>query len=362
MSAADKAPSRRAPTRATRRRPTLHDVANLAGVHVATASRALSDETVSMVSPETAARIRDAAAELGYQVNHVARGLKTKRSMTIGVIVPDLMNPIMPPIVDGIESRLDKAGYTVLLATAEHGSQRAGMLVEAMSARQVDGLILAVALPRDSPAKRVVSLVPTVLVNRGTGRPPLPSATPDERRCAELGVDHLVRLGHSRIVHVAGPANTPSGRLRLAGFHAAFACHGLAVGDDRIAFARDYSIVEGRRACAELLDSGVAFTAVAAANDLLALGCVDTLDDRGLTCPDDVSVIGINDMPFADRFTPPLTTVRLAHAQMGVVAAELLLERIADPTVTVRHVTLEPQLVVRASTAPPRSADGETIA
>src|SRR4051812_19371241 len=164
-------------------RVTLRDVARVAGVHPGTASRALNEETRSLVNEETAGRVLKAAEQLGYSPNPIARGLKTNRSYTIGVLIPDLTNPLSPPILRGIEDRLGEDGYTALMANTDNDAEREQIDWQTMQARQVDGIITATAR-RDHKLldEMVESGVPLVLVNRRTQDVPIPSATPDDAR------------------------------------------------------------------------------------------------------------------------------------------------------------------------------------
>jgi LacI family transcriptional regulator len=335
-----------------RQRPTLNDVARVAGVHAGTASRALNGDPQGGVNPATAERVRAAAEQLGYRPNQVARGLKMNRSFSIGVIVPDLTNPIIPPVVRGIEQRLGPAGYTVLLGNTDHEPEREATFVDAMVARQVDGLIMATARSVDQPLAERSALLPIVLVNRTATSVDLPAAVPDNHGCVELAVGHLAGLGHRTIAHAGGPSGTSSGTERLEAFRRTCAARGIVVDDALVASAERYTIDEGRRVGRALLAGEAPISAIVAANDMLALGCIDAIRERGLRCPQDVSVVGINDMPFADRFDPPLTTVRIPHYELGVTAAELLLERFAQPQADSRLVQLSPELVVRASSGP----------
>jgi LacI family transcriptional regulator len=333
---------------------TLRDVARAARVHPGTVSRALNAETRALVNQETAERVIRAAEQLGYRPNPIARGLKTNRSFTVGVIVPDLTNPLFPPIVRGIEDRLGAAGYTPLIANTDNDPDRERQDFEAMRARQVDGFITATArLDRDFLTEAEAAAQPIVLVNRRLEDGSLPAVTVDDREGTRLAVEHVVALGHRRIAHLGGPQALSTGHQRHLGFRDAMDGAGVAVDERVIRFAEAFTEREGARTCRELLDAAPDVTAIVAANDLLALGCYDVLAERGLRCPGDVSVVGFNDMPFADRFDPPLTTVRIPHREIGATAAELLLERLAGDDAPPRHVMLAPELVVRRSTAAP---------
>lgn len=332
---------------------TLRDVARLAGVHPGTVSRALNPQTRGLVNERTARRVLDAAQELGYRPNPIARGLRTNRSNTIGVLVPDLLNPLFAAVVRGIEDGLREAGYTPLIANTDNDADRERVAYEAMSARQVDGFIAATAR-RDHwlLADQVRTGVKVVLVNRRVDSDALPAVTGDDHEGVRLAVEHLARLGHRRIAHLAGSQTLYTGWSRHLGFLDAMEASGLEVDPDLVVFSDAFTEREGARCCGELLRSGLGFTAIMAGNDLLALGCYDALEEHGLRCPEDVSVVGYNDMPFVDRFRPPLTTVRVPHYELGATAAGLMLEQLRGADAPPRQLLLAPELVVRGSTAP----------
>jgi LacI family transcriptional regulator len=331
---------------------TIRDVARVANVHPGTVSRALGGETRSLVNDETAERVQRVAEELGYRPNPIARGLKTNRSFTIGVIIPDITNPLFPPILRGIEDRLEADGYTALVVNTDNDARRERHHVETMLARQVDGLISATArLDHELPAT-VASGLPIVLVNRSADDHSVAAATVDDHEGIRLAVEHLTALGHRRIGHLAGPQNTSTGRRRRAGFVDAMRAAGLHVSESEIRVCGSFNVREGAIACAELLGTAPELTAVVAANDLLAIGCYDTFEERGLRCPDDISVVGFNDMPLVDHLRPPLTCVRVPQREIGMAAADLLLARLGHEDTEPRDVLLEPNLIVRGSTAP----------
>jgi LacI family transcriptional regulator len=175
-----------------------------------------------------------------------------------------------------------------------------------------------------------------------------------------IAVRHLVELGHERIAHLAGPQDLSTGVARLRAFRQALEDHGLPSAPERIAVCPAWTQAAGAEGADRLFDSvdgspGAEFTAVLAGNDLLALGCYDALARRGLRCPEDVSVVGFNDMPFIDRFCPPMTSVRIAHYEIGAEAARLLLEELREPGRHPRSIVLPLKLCVRESTAPPKS-------
>jgi LacI family transcriptional regulator len=334
---------------------TVRDVARKAGVHPGTVSRVLNPERRHLISEETAKRVERAAKELGYEANQIARGLRTRQSFTVGVLIPDLTNPLFPPVVRGIEDYLDPFGYTALLTNTDSDAEREARGLDALAARQVDGFLIAPTEPRADRVDRMIEDgVALVLLNRSIPRAGGFAVTPDDRRGAMAAVEHLVNLGHRAIAHVGGPQSMSPGQERYRGFLEALKEHGIAESDEITVFADSFIGGAGIEPTRELLGRDVPFTAVFAANDLLALDVIDVLREADLACPKDVSVIGFNDMPFADRFNPPLTTIHFSHYEMGHSAAELLLGQINDESAKPRTVVLATELVERQSTAKPR--------
>ncbi len=345
---------RRAPDAATTppARATIGDVAREAGVHPSTVSRALNPATRSMLSEAVALRVADAAQRLGYRASALAAGLRTRRSRTIAILVPDLVNPIFPPIVRAAEIRLAEAGYATLVANTDNDPAREEWLVSRMAEHLVDGLLLAsVAQGSSALALAARFAIPAVLVNRRLPGSTAPAVTNDDRAGIALAVRHLLDLGHTRIGHLAGPAGVSTATDRRAGFRSALRAAGIDPATAPILAAGAYSAPAGLAATTALLDAHPTLTAIVCANDMLCLGAYDAIAARGLAVGRDISVTGFNDMPFVDRICPPLTTVRIQHAEMGRSAAEMLLEEITRPGGTRRDLRLGPTLVVRGSCA-----------
>lgn len=336
-------------------RVTLKEVAERAGVHPATASRALNAATRGLVNAQTAARVEKAAQQLGYTPNSIARSLKTSRSATIGLLLPDLTNPLFPPIVRGVEDVLRAVGYSPWIINTDNEPEREAAAIESFRGRSVDGFVVATARLHDPLLEEVAaSGTPLVLVNRRVASPDIPSVTGDDAAGVAAAVRHLYDLGHREIVHVAGPQDLSTGVARRQAFRQVVEDLGLPGGPERIADAASWSEPAGADAMEEIVAHGVSYTAILAGNDLIALGCYDVLARHGLRCPDDVSVVGFNDMPFINRVAPPLTSVRVPHYEIGAEAARLLLEVVDDPARHARSIMLPLTLSVRGSTAPAR--------
>jgi LacI family transcriptional regulator len=337
---------------ASRSRVTIRDVAERVGVHPSTVSRVLNPATRGRITSEIVEKVTNAATELGYRPNQTARGLRTNRTRTIGVLIPDITNPLFPPIIRGIEDGLGADGYTAILGNTDNIASRESEAVSTLRARQIDGLILATAR-RDDPivAECIADGLPLVLVNRTADADGVSSIVNDDALGIALAVRHLKERGHTRIAHIAGPRSLSTGEARRQSFIEAMKAEGLTAEPTLIAETTAFSEDEGLRAAAQLISSDAPFTAIVAANDLIALGAYEALGDAGLSCPAEVSVTGFNDMPFVDRLSPPLTTVRIPHYELGREAGRRLVELIENPDYPARATTLRPELIVRGSTA-----------
>ncbi|MDH3418606.1 MAG: LacI family transcriptional regulator [Gammaproteobacteria bacterium] len=338
-------------------RSNIKDIARLAGVHPSTVSRVLNPATRSMVSEALAVEVLRIADELGYRRNPLASGLRTRKTFTVGIIIPDLTNPVFPPIVRSAEQTLDGAGYIAILADSGSRERSEREIIENMRARDVDGLILATAMRRDPVVDTCIEQgIPIVLVNRTVSRHHVPAVVNDDELGIELALKHLVELGHEHIAYIGGPQSTSTGYGRYHALLENAEKLGLELDNELLINAPAFSETAGAETLNGLLDSGKAFTAVLTANDLLALGCYDALRARGLSCPEDISITGFNDMPYVDRMDPPLTTLHIPHDALGVKAAQLLLARIENPNAPIEELRLAPELIVRGSTARPTIA------
>ena len=340
-----------------KRKVNIKDVAARAEVHPSTVSRVMSSETRSMVSERVADRITRIANEMGYTRSPLASGLRTGRSFTIGVIIPDLSNPMFPPIVRGIERTLETEGYIAILADSDNSQKSERAIFDSMKSRRIDGLILATAHIEEPIVEDCIEeQLPVVLVNRTTDKHDVTEVINNDELGIQLAVSHLIELGHRQIAFLGGPQNTSTGRDRYRAFRNLANNGQFALDPDLCASCTAFTEAAGHIGMLGILDRNKPFSAVVAANDLLALGCYDALEERGVSCPGDVSVTGFNDMPFVDRFSPPLTSLHIPLDELGVQAANLLLAEIRDGDARRTTIRLDPKLVVRGSTAANKTA------
>jgi len=332
------------------RPPTLRDVAREAGVHVSTVSRVLNDQAAAgRITPDTEERIKEVARKLGYRRNTIARALRTGRTLVVGMVVPDVANLYQAEITRGAGDILYTDGFSLILASTDDDPAHAETQVSAMLGVQADGLMYGVARDDDKVLAGIVDEgIPVVLFNRAAPGLGISAVLPDDHAGTRQAVEHLLSLGHERIVHVGGPEDVSSSVNRLEAFEETLRAVGLTGSHH---FARRQNEEEGQRVTRALLKERPDTTAVIAANDRLALGAIDAIRASGRSCPQDVSVVGFNDMPYSERFSPPLTTIRISQYELGAKTARLLLETIRDPELAPETQLVSTELVVRGSTA-----------
>ncbi|GAB2475484.1 LacI family DNA-binding transcriptional regulator [Xylanimonas ulmi] len=346
-------------------RPRLADVAAYAGVSTATVSRVLNGK--STVSSDTRQSVLAALDVLGYERPRTS----TSRSAgLVGLVVPELTNPIFPAIAQAAESQLVKAGYTPLLCTQSPGGTTEDEYIETLVEHGVDGIVFVSGLHADTTATttRYQSLrergLPVVLVGGYARDVDAPQVATDEATATRLAVRHLVAQGHRRIGLALGPRRFVPSQRKRAGFVGGLVEAGLARDADDAAthvVSTLYTVEGGQVAANELFSGG--HTALVCASDLMALGAMRAARSRGLRVPADVSVVGYDDSPLMAFTDPPLTTVRQPVATLTRVAVSMLLSEIRGERVTRDELLVEPELVVRASTGavatPPHVPQGE---
>jgi LacI family transcriptional regulator len=329
---------------------TITDVASRAGVSAATVSRVLNDNYP--VADATRRRVLSAVRDLGYVANAHARALLKSTTGTVGVILHDVSDPYFAEIVRGIQEVAAEHGKLVVLCNSLREPGREISYIEMLRAQRVDAIILAGGYVRDDPYLLDLQEQALRLREQGSrlvicGRHPVRASAvvPDNIGGAARVTRYLLKAGHRRIAHISGPPNFSTTDDRVEGYRGALASYGLEV-DPALILTGDFSRDGGYRAAASLVESGVPFTAVFAANDLVAVGTLAALRDHGLRVPDDVSLAGFDDLPVAKDVTPPLTTVGVPMAEMGRRCMELAL---GDPPDRLQVVRLPTEVVARGS-------------
>lgn len=330
-------------------RATIADVAHRSGVSTATVSRVLSGAAPARAA--TRERVLAAARELDYRPSGIARALKRSQTRTIGLLVTDISNPFFPQVVRAIEDEAHRRGYGVLLCNAADDPDRELAYLDLLLERRVDGLIVASARTTRRHAARLGEVpMPVVLVNAETSAGSLPSVTVAHRLGARMATAHLLELGHRRIGHVAGPmTQAAASRLRLAGVTDALRVADIDPSSLLVAEGNEH-VDGGERATEQLLAEAIRPTGIVAYNDLSAIGALRAIRAAGLSVPEDLSVIGFDDIELASWTDPPLTTIRQPTETLGRRAVQHLID--GDPSRRPMAVVLDPTLVVRGSTGP----------
>jgi LacI family transcriptional regulator len=340
---------------------TIRDVARLANVSVATVSNALNN--ADRVSPELLARVRAAVDKLGYAPDAAARSLRKGSSRLIGLIVGDITNPFFSDLFEAVEDAAAARSYLVLLCNSNERVEREEAHLKMLRSQRIDGLILAPtgAVSMNRAALLAALEIPVVLVDRAMEGLGYDAVVLDNHRAGHEATAHLIARGHRRIALINGPDIVRTAADRLQGYREALLGAGLAF-DPALVRAADFQEQAAYDAAIDLLRSPGRPTAIFATNNLMTIGALRAIADLGLTCPDDVSIIGIDDLAWAEAVSPRLTTVAQPVRAMGEAALDQVVARIAgERTVPGETTVLAPSLIVRGScTAPFASGQAES--
>jgi len=341
-----------------RERVTIREVAQLSGVSLGTVSNVLNRP--GTVAPATRTRVLEVINKTGFVRSRVARQLRMGRSKTVGLVLLDIANPFFAELVRGAEHVLSEKGYVLMVFSSDESVERERRYLRVLEEHRVDGLLITPA-ERDLAAVSALARrgISTVLLDRDRGQLELCSVTVDDVRGGELAADHLFGMGHETVAFVNGPTSIRQCADRRRG---ALRALRHAQGKARAALAEvtvsGLSVCKGEEAVGALLALRPRPTAVMCANDLIALGVLKGLSNAGARVPDDIALVGYDDVSFASMLSPPLTSVRQPQYELGAAAAELLLEEVAGSHHEHRAVRFEPELVVRASSEGARAYSG----
>lgn len=344
-----------------RSRVTIVDVANSAGVHVSTASRALNPKASHRISSKVVRKIEKVAEQLGYKPNTLASSLRTQKTGTIGLIVPNLSDPLFSPIIASIEERVAEEGYVTFVANSDYNPAKLRSIIERMGSQFVAGLIVASFELNDPSVDLCLKLgIPTVAVLRDPRDSRISSVSMDDVVGVQALVEHMLDLGHRDITYVTPPLAASTAQNRLAGFNAGTRLEKAAGCRFDVIEAQAYDVAEGERIMGQMLANGLTSSAVLAFNDLLAVGCLVALRSAGVACPEQISIAGVNDLPFMNMLSPPLTTLHTAGRDLGSESAELLMSLIDNLHQPVKRILLTPHMVVRGTTGPARKPQAKS--
>jgi len=329
------------------RASTIKEVAQRAGVSVATVSRALSGS--AGVREPLRSRILEAAQSLSYSPNRAARDLRVRSSRAVGLLIPDIENPFFTSVVRGIEEVIGKTDYSLLLANYNEDPDQETRRLELFRAEGVRGLIFAASrTPSSLYAELGKAGMALVAVSRGLPRMRIDQVTVANREGAFAAASHLIQLGHKRIAMINGPLVFTTARDRQAGYEDALRESDIPV-DENLVVNCAFKQEAGYSAMRQLLELANPPSAVFAGSNLLTLGALQAIHERDLAIPDEIAIVGFDEMPWAMSLRPPLTTVAQPAFEIGRTAAELLLARVREPSLPGRQVVLETRLIVRSS-------------
>ncbi len=331
---------------------TIKDVARHAQVSVTTVSHVVNG--TRHVSPESRARVETAIRALGYVPSAIARSLKSNNTRTLGMLIPNSSNPYFAEIVHAVEDRCFGAGYNLILCNTNDEAHRQGTYLQVLAERRIDGLIV-VSTGHDAtlPTQLEGLGIPTVLVDREIeiAEQPCDLVETAHMQGGLLATQHLLQLGHQRIACIGGPEGIAPSEQRIAGWRSALAAAGIEPVDGLL-WHGQFTSQSGYEAMHALLRAATPPTAVFVCNDLMAMGALCAAHERGLRLPEALSMVGFDDIELTAFTSPPLTTVAQPKQRIGALAVDMLLERIQGKRQDARKVMLQPELRVRASTAP----------
>jgi DNA-binding LacI/PurR family transcriptional regulator len=332
----------------------LKDIAQIVGVSVMTVSKALRDEPD--VSTATKTKIKKLAEDMGYVPDSSAQGLRTKTTKLFGLLIPSTTNPIYARIVYAIEERAFELGYDLIIAHTLNKAEREEACLRRLLSRRVDGLFITPVYRFEAEARIYQEIttrkIPSVLLG-----PPaafcknFPAIEIEELVASYNVTKHLLNLGHKKIAYLTGPPAAPWAHERFEGYRRALRETGIEV-DDKLVFQSGATIEDGVNAALQMLNEGCQPTAIQAVNDLVAIGCAETLLSQGIKIPDDISIAGFGNVLTAEYYRVPLTTVRQPKHRLGVAAVEKMMKLIRGEPVEIKRLPAEVE--VRKSTAPPK--------
>jgi LacI family transcriptional regulator/LacI family repressor for deo operon, udp, cdd, tsx, nupC, and nupG len=330
-------------------RPGLVDVARRARVNISTVSRTINQ--TGKIGLKTQEKVRRVMREMNYKPNRVARRLRARegKSNLLGLIIPNIQNPFFADLARGVEDVAYANNFAVLFCNYDEDPKKELFYLDIMQAESVDGIILPPIHENDPAVLQVVQNgTPIVCVDRSLSDAVLDRVEVDNRRGAFEAVEHLIGLGHRHIGLIGGPADSSPGRERLAGYNAAHAKAGLPTKTKYVRFG-DYKTESGRRLAEELLSEAEPPSALFVCNCLMLVGALGTIYEKGLRIPDQIAIIGFDELPLAGVFNPPLTVIRQPAYDVGKCAAELMIRRLDEPNRAPTSITLSPELIIRKS-------------
>jgi DNA-binding LacI/PurR family transcriptional regulator len=336
--------------------PGINDVAREAGVSIATVSNVING--TKTVSEELTMKVLKAVTDLNYDANTFAKGLRSRTTNTIGVILPKISLIYFPEILQGIEDTAKKNGYTIMYFNSNFDSDTEKKHINLLKSNWVDGIIVDSCIDEINSKDYVDFLlkstskkkrIPVVVFDSNLASDRINSVGIDNKYCAQMAVEHLLSLGHKRIAFIGGPKNISICREVCEGYVNVLSNAGLEV-DENLIEHGNYIALSGYECAKRLLQKGSEFTALFAANDQMSIGAIKAIHEAGLVVPDDIAVIGLDNIFVGTLINPPLSTINVPRYRIGLESVELLINQIENPEVGSKNVLLDCNLIVRKST------------
>jgi len=327
---------------------TIREVAEKAGVSVTTVSHVVNK--TRFVSEEVRERVVAAMKDLNYRPNALARSLRRGETHTLGLILPDSSNPFFAEVGHAIEAAAFERGYSVILCNTENNLEKERLYTEVLEKNQVDGMIfVAAGVNREAILQIVRNGLPLIVVDRDMGALELDTVATDHHFGGMAATQHLLESGHRTIACITGPSDVTPSAERVTGYRDALLQAGIPV-DETLIMRGDFHAASGYAAAMDILQREARPSAIFVCNDMMAIGAIRAANQLGLRIPEDVSIVGFDDIELALYITPPLTTVAQPKQEIGQLTVELVLERIRRPAIEARRKVLSPRLVIRDST------------
>ena len=329
---------------------TIKDIAKMADVSTATVSKIVNHKDQN-ISQATRQKVLDLIEIHNYVPNRVASSMITKKTHSIGLIIPDITNPFFPEVARGVEDYANKEGYHVVLCNSDNDLDKEVSYIGMLQEKMVDGIIFTSSSLRNKISKEFIKLqIPVITVDRDiTGMRAQGKITVDNTSGAYQGVSYMIERGYKKILHLGGPMTSKPALDRFEGYKNALDDHGIKY-DERLFFEGSYNADWGYEGVIEAISNNVEFDGIFCGNDMIAIGAIKALNEKGISVPGKVGVMGFDDIYMATVVTPNLTTVCQPNYQMGYKAAEMLIELIRHPETKMTDVVLTTKLVIREST------------
>lgn len=332
-------------------RVTIDDIARLAGVSKATVSRVINNKNEG-VGAETRKKIQKLIDDLEYKPNLLARGIVTSKTKTLGLIIPDITNPFFTELVKAVENHANKNGYTVIIANTDFSRIKEEDYVSTFIAKRVDGVILTSTVSDNNTihSKFKKYNVPCVLLDRAMNTIDYDAGVYVDNECGlYISCEYLIKHGNKRIAFISGPKNVSTSKERIEGYKMALAQYQIEFDESLIKYG-NFTLDSGYKAVWELNKGEIDFTGILASNDVMAIGAMKALRELGYKVPEDVEIIGFDNIELSSMIDPPLTTVQQPTLEMGKKAIEFLLSLIEGKTLRNRYIRLQPKLIFRYTT------------